>query len=158
MKKKLFAWAILILIIGSAVSYGILQYSYSNGQRTGKLVKLSKKGFFPKTYEGTLDLGSGDQLTWQFSVHDEKLGEQLTNLSGRMVTLEYRELLWKIFYDTKYDVIGFKMADIPEAGGTKLLCRFVQVLRQDKNIVEQIRPLILKHDPDLLTEIRNCQR
>lgn len=158
MKKKFIGWSILILILGGAISYGILQYSYSNGQRTGKLVKLSKKGFFPKTYEGTLDLGSGDKLTWDFSVHNEKLGEEIINLSGRMVTLEYRELLWKIFYDTKYDVISYRLVEDPKGDSLKMLCRFVDVLRNNKEIVEMIRPLILKYDPDLLSDIRNCQK
>ena len=158
MKKKIFGWLILILLIICGISYGILQYSYSQGQRTGKLVKLSKKGFLPKTYEGTLDLGSGDALTWDFSVHDEKLGEQILELSGKTLTLEYRELLWKIFYDTKYDIIGFKQVSDSNENSVKLLCRFVEVLRQDKNIVEQIRPLLLKYDSELLEKIRKCQK
>jgi hypothetical protein len=156
MKKKILAWLTLIVLILCGISYGILQYSYSTGQRAGKLVKLSKKGFLPKTYEGTLDLGSGDALTWQFSVHDEKLGEKLTSLSGQMVTLEYRELLWKIFYDTKYDITGYKIVEDPR-DSNKSLCRLVQVLRQDKNVVELIRPLIQKYDLPLLNIIRNCQ-
>ncbi|MBT7609625.1 MAG: hypothetical protein HN576_07705 [Bacteriovoracaceae bacterium] len=156
MKKKIFAWTILIILIICGVAGATLQYSYSTGQRSGKLVKLSKKGFLPKTYEGTLDLGSGDSLTWQFSVHDEKLGEKLTNLSGQNVTLEYRELLWKIFYDTKYDITGYKI--IEDSGqSNKSLCRLVQVLRQDKSIVEQIRPMIQQFDPSLLSSIRKCQ-
>jgi hypothetical protein len=156
MKKKILGWTLLIILIICAVSFGILQYSYSTGQRSGKLVKLSKKGFLPKTYEGTLDLGSGDALTWQFSVHDEKLGERLTSLSGQNVTLEYRELLWKIFYDTKYDITGYKVIeDLSQSNQS--LCRLVQVLRQDKTIVEQIRPMIQQYDPGLLTTIRRCQ-
>ena len=156
MKKKVYARCFLIILLFCGISYGILQYSYSTGQRSGKLVKLSKKGLLPKTYEGTLDLGSGDALTWQFSVHDEKLGEKLTSLSGQNITLEYRELLWKIFYETKYDITGYKIVDDPR-NSNKALCRLIIVLRQDKNVVEQIRPMIEQYDPDLLNIIRRCQ-
>jgi hypothetical protein len=156
MKKKIIGWSVLFILLFCGISYGILQYSYSTGQRSGKLVKISKKGFLPKTYEGTLDLGSGDALTWQFSVHDESLGEQLTSLSGQNVTLEYRELLWRIFYETKYDITGYKVMD-DRRDSNKSLCRLVHVLRQDRNIVEQIRPMIQNFAPDLLNKIRNCQ-
>ncbi len=156
MKKKILGWLLFFILISTAISYGVLQYSYSNGQRTGRLVKLSKKGFFPKTYEGTLDLGSGDRLTWDFSIHDEKLGKQIIGHSGKMITLEYRELLWKILYETKYDVTGFKLID-QGTSSTEFLCRFVQVLRQNKKLVEAIRPMILRYDFELLPHIQKCQ-
>lgn len=157
MKKKIIGFLVLLCLIAVGASYLILSYSYSEGNRAGKLVKLSKKGFLPKTWEGTLDLGSGDRLTWDFSVHDDELGEKLMNQTGKMVNLEYRELLWSLFYKTKYDVTTWTLNE-KSANDINLLCRFVAVLRKDKAIVEQIRPMIEKFDLGLLTKIRECQK
>lgn len=157
MKKKIIGYLILLCLVGVGVSYLILSYSYSEGNRVGKLVKLSRKGFLPKTWEGTLDLGSGDRLTWDFSVHNDELGEKLKEQSGKMVNLEYRELLWKLFYRTKYDITSWSLND-RNKNDSNLLCRFVAVLRKDKAIVEQIRPMIEKYDLGLLTNIRECQK
>jgi len=156
MKTKLIGILILIGLILAGASYVILNYSYSAGNRVGKLVKLSKKGFLPKTWEGTLDLGSGDRLTWDFSVHDDELGEKLQKHSGKMVNLEYRELLWRLFYETKYDVTSWELTDAKE-NDMAMLCRFVDVLRKDKKIVEIIRPMIQQYDSSLLEKIRECQ-
>lgn len=156
MKKKMTISLIVISLLTIGVGYFIANYSYSSGHRAGKLVKLSKKGFFPKTYEGTLDLGSGDQLTWNFSVHNDELGHELSKHSGKMVRLEYRELLWRIFDRTKYDIVDWEIIR-PEEEMT-LLCRLVNVMRKDKNIVNLTRPLIEKYDQDLMVDIRECQR
>ena len=102
MKNKIILASILLLAILGAGTFGVLTHSYSNGVRTGKLVKLSKRGMLLKTYEGTLDLGSGDKLTWDFSIHDDKLGAELLKHTGQIVQLEYREILFKLFY-----LIGF---------------------------------------------------
>lgn len=157
MKAKIIGSLVVLCLIAVGASYLILNYSYSDGNRVGKLVKLSKKGFLPKTWEGTLDLGSGDKLTWDFSVHDDALGEKLQKHSGKMVNLEYRELLWRIFYDTKYDVISWELNDKGE-NDRALLCRFVDVLRKNKKIVEMIRPMVQEYDYSLLDKIRECQK
>lgn len=156
MKKKIIGWLILLSLVTTGVCYLILNYSYSQGNREGKLVKISRKGFFPKTWEGTLDLGSGDRLTWDFSIHNDELAERLQKSSGKMVNLEYRELLFKVFYATTYDVTSFKLSEKSE-NDKDLLCRFVAVLRKNKGIVEMIRPMIVEHDRSLLEDIRECQ-
>lgn len=156
MKKKIIGYLVLLSLITTGVCYLILSYSYSQGNRAGKLVKLSRKGFYPKTWEGTLDLGSGDRLTWDFSIHDDDLAEKLQKLSGKKVNLEYRELLFKVIYETTFDVTSFRLTE-PKEQDKALLCRFVSVLRKNKGIVEMIRPMILEHDNKLLEEIRGCQ-
>lgn len=156
MKKKLIISVVLIGLLTGGIGYLLLSYSYSQGHRVGKLVKLSKKGFLPKTYEGILDLGSGDQLTWNFSIHNDELGKELSKESGKMVRLEYRELLWKVFYQSKYDVVSWKVIR-PEEEMT-LLCRLVNIMRKNSNIVDLTRPLIEEFDQDLMINIRECQR
>jgi hypothetical protein len=158
MKKKIIFYLILFLLVITGIGFLILQYSYSDGQRAGKLVKLSRKGFLPKTYEGTLDLGSGDKLTWDFSIHNNDLGDELSRASGQMVVLEYRELLWPVLYKTKYDVVGWRLQESKNKISNADLCRLVNVLRKSKVMVEQVRPMILKYDADLLGMMRDCQK
>ncbi len=155
MKRKLFSIFTIIIILLSLIGYGVLEYTFSRGMRSGKLVKVSKKGLLLKTYEGTLDLGSGDQLTWNFSAHDDKLGEQLVSQIGKQVSLEYRELLFKLFYETKYDVVSWKL----EGASVDLdyLCRLVNYLRENSSIVNYIREKIEVDDKVLLKRIRECQ-
>lgn len=156
MKKNIILSLVVLGLLTTGLGYLFLTYTYSSGHRVGKLVKLSKKGFVPKTWEGTMDLGSGDQLTWQFSVHKDDIGDELSKHSGKMVRLEYRELLWKVFYETKYDVIAWKIIR-PEEEMT-LLCRLVNIMRKNSAIVEMTRPLIEEFDQDLMINIRECQR
>ena len=128
--------------------------------RSGKLVKLSKKGILYPTYEGILDLGSGDKLTWEFSVHDKKLGEELTKHSGSMVKLEYDELFFKVLFETKYNVISYELVQ-PKGLATsidKRFCRLVNVMRRSLPVVNTIRENIMKFDKDLLNEVRKCQK
>ncbi len=156
MKRKLFGAFLMLTLLLGAISYGVLQYTFSRGMRSGKLVKVSKKGVIFKTYEGTLDLGSGDMLTWQFSVHDDKLGEQLVAQTGKMVSLEYRELLFKLFYETKYDVEGWKLEG--KSVDLDYLCRLVTFIRKNSSVVSFLRPMIEREDRELLERIRECQK
>ncbi|OUR97126.1 hypothetical protein A9Q84_12415 [Halobacteriovorax marinus] len=155
MKKKIILILTLILFILAGATYGLLNYNYSNGIRSGRLVKLSKKGALVKTYEGTLDEGSGDQLTWNFSIHDTELGEELVKHTGQKVNLEYRELLYKVFYKTKYDVTSWKLLKTP---GSVNFCRLVNIMRKSRFVVEKVKQLINQYDSALLQEARNCQK
>ena len=158
MKLKLITIFLILLVLTGAAGYVIVTYPYSSGARTGRLVKLSKKGIILPTYEGILDLGSGDKLTWEFSIHDKKLGEELTKLSGQKVRLDYDELFFKLIFDTKYNVV--KYAVVQEAQAfveDKRFCRLVNVMRHSQNVVEEIRNKINEIDPELLIEVRSCQ-
>ena len=155
MKKKISLSLFVLVILAALISWAVLSYNYSNGVRAGRLVKLSKKGMLIKTYEGTLDLGSGDLLTWDFSVHDNKVGDALVKHSGKEVRLHYDELLWKVFYGTKYNVTKFGVKE--DGGGLDLLCRMVNVLRLNKEVVDKSRSLIMESDPELLNFVRKCQ-
>ena len=81
--------------------------NYSEGTRSGVLSKLSKKGFILKTWEGTLLLGSGDRVRWDFSVRDKNLAEKLQDLQGSRVKVEYEEDFIEYYYNTKYNIINF---------------------------------------------------
>lgn len=158
MKFKLFAILFFLLSFSIGASYLIFTYPYSSGARSGKLVKLSKKGIIYPTYEGILDLGSGDKLTWEFSIHDKKIGDELAKFSGRHVKLNYDELFYKLLFDTKYNITSFELEKTIEMQTQDpRFCRLVNVLRRSLTVVNEIKENINKYDPNLLEEIRSCQ-
>ena len=155
MKKKIILVITIIVVILGAATYGLLNYSYSKGIRSGRLVKLSKRGAVIKTYEGTLDLGSGDQLTWDFSVHDSEIGEELVKKTGQIINLEYQELLYKVIYASKYNVVSWQLVKSP---GIENFCRLVRIMKKSRIVVDKVKSLIERFDPSLLKEAKNCQK
>lgn len=118
MKKFL---AILVLLIVGVVCFFVFA-NFSEGVRSGVLMKLSKRGIIFKTHEGQLNIGGFDQTSdvgvsnvWEFSVRDENVLQELNNAmdNSKRVKLFYKEkyitLPW--WGDTKYFVY-----DVDELG------------------------------------------
>jgi hypothetical protein len=155
MKLKISLFIIISILALAGISYGLVTIPYSQGVRSGTLVKLSKKGVLYSTYEGTLDLGSGDQLTWNFSIHNKDIGEKLVSLSGKKVKLNYDELFFKLFYETKYNVKDFSLIRNDEYGDS--ICELVNVLRKFPRIVEVVGKELKDGHPEILRKVRACQ-
>jgi hypothetical protein len=71
-----------------------LSYSYSTGERSGFLQKLSKRGWLCKTWEGELQLsaipGSMPEK-FLFSVRSDSLAAELNKLNGQRVVVTYAQ-------------------------------------------------------------------
>lgn len=86
----------------------------SDGVRDAKLLKLSSKGLFVKSWEGALNIMSlgehGAMSPWEFTVRDEQLARELQTHVGCEVKLEYAEFLTAnpMKYDSSYNVVGFE--------------------------------------------------
>ena len=107
------AWIALILGIVSAIGYYFARtYTVSEGNRTGLLFKISKKGIVFKTYEGQLHLGGSIQMSpqsvWDFSAKDASIYQKLQQFEGKNVSLHYNELVNPFIWqgETKYIVDG----------------------------------------------------
>ncbi|WP_178989260.1 6-phosphogluconate dehydrogenase [Winogradskyella schleiferi] len=102
---KIFIGAILILVAYLCFAYFV---TYSEGVRSGDLVKFSKKGVIFKTWEGKLSQGVSEELQFDFSVEkgDQTVINELQNLQGTFVKLTYIERYQTFFWlgDTKYYV------------------------------------------------------
>lgn len=110
--RKLFLFLILILILAGVGTYFVFNYTYSDGNRAGSLMKFSKKGFVFKTYEGELNLGGVNPMPgntianniWIFSVREDSVAEKLMKMEGKIIRLHYKEkvkaLPWQS--ETKY--------------------------------------------------------
>lgn len=107
--KKFFLILLTVVILGFAGFYAFAYYvTFSDGDRTGKLVKFSRKGVVFKTWEGQISYGVSDENAFYFSVLDnqEKTIADLRALQGQTVKLSYVERFrtFKWWGDTKYFV------------------------------------------------------
>ncbi len=120
--RKFVLFAIVILLLYTGIVYLLAAvFVYSKGDRIGYIYKFSHKGYIFKTNEGVLKTGfvnigntSTPNEEWQFSVVDDSVANQITNLDQRIaVKLYYREYYTKLFFrgDTKYFV--YKMDKMP---------------------------------------------
>lgn len=116
--KKILGIVIGIVIL-SAVGYFTFLYNatYSEGVRSGELIKFSNKGMVFKTYEGELSQGISGAQIFSFSVLDseEKVISDLKEMEGHYVKLTYIER-YKTFPwwgDSKYFITKVTKEESP---------------------------------------------
>jgi hypothetical protein len=120
--KKFLIIFFLIIIVGLVGLVLVGNFTYSEGSRTGYLMKFSKKGFLFKTYEGELNLGGMNAQNntvlnniWEFSVKpaDKAIIDRLTNFEGAVIKLKYKEKLKNMPWqgDTPYFVYEIESID-----------------------------------------------
>ncbi len=123
MKKTLFKILFAILLL--AISYYTFIYyvSYSEGVRSGELIKFSRKGVAIKTWEGEISQGISGAQIFKFSVEDkqETVVQNLQKYQGRYVKLTYKERFDKLFWlgDTKYFIIKVEEENSPHFSGLR---------------------------------------
>lgn len=94
---KVTMWGLLIAGILSGIGYYVYRtFPKSESEQTGTLFKLAYDGYVFKTYEGQLHLiGSSmitTQSTWNFSVKNKEVYENMQKLVGKSVKVYYEEL------------------------------------------------------------------
>ena len=100
-----------LLLLALAWSWLTLHWSYSNGERAGYVQKLSKKGWFCKTWEGELALVTMPGAIpekFTFTVHDDHVAERINALAGKRVILNYEQHKFipsSCFGDTEYFIV-----------------------------------------------------
>lgn len=117
--KKYVFFTLLALILIAIIYVFICGISYSTGTRTGVVIKLSKKGYVFKTYEGELNLGGiseGDGTLmptriWKFSVqrNNTAVYDAITQSEGKHVRLYYKEVLKNFFWQSETPYLIEKM-------------------------------------------------
>lgn len=116
---KKFLVIIIGIVVVSAVCYFAFLYNatYSEGVRSGELIKFSHKGLISKTYEGELSQGISGAQIFHFSVMDnqEKVIADLKEMQGQYLKLtyveRYRTFPW--WGDTKYFITEVNKEDSP---------------------------------------------
>jgi hypothetical protein len=107
---------VVIAALAAAYFYAALTWSYSSGERAGWVQKVSNKGWLCKTWEGELALVSlpGSSVEkFLFTVRDDAVAQQITQVMGKRVTLHYEEkvgLPTSCFGETRHYVTGVSLA------------------------------------------------
>ena len=106
MKKVLYKTLAAIIVIAIAWFAFIYYVPYSEGTRSGELIKISNRGVFFKTWEGEISQGISGAQIFSFSIldKDKEIIEELKNYQGKYVKLDYVERYSSFVFwgDTKY--------------------------------------------------------
>lgn len=114
-KAKRWALGIGIPLLIIVLFFAVCNYTFSEGSRSGYLIKMSKKGFVFKTFEGQINMGGvktgeldaivSNQI-FEFSVlkKHQSVYADLERWQGKYVKIFYKEILWNMPWqgDTKY--------------------------------------------------------
>jgi heme-degrading monooxygenase HmoA len=174
-KVKVFVPIFLVtaLFIAKLVMW---DFAVSTGKRVGNLTKISKKGKIFKTWEGTIDEGSGDKLTSFFSVRDEKIAKELYGYEGRKVVIYYEEYLANWPWETKYNVTSWKKNEEDKvvngsggggAGGSitsdvldhlsqTLFCSMLGTLYKDKELYDKVKNHMKENNLYIYNQYEKC--
>lgn len=117
MKKTLFGILGVIVLLFIAWFAFIYFVPYSEGTRSGELIKFSKKGVISKTWEGEISQGISGAQIFQFTVLDnnQEAIEALQENEGNYVRLKYVERYATFFFwgDTKYFITEVQKSESP---------------------------------------------
>jgi hypothetical protein len=102
-------------IVGLALyAWAALSWSFSEGERTGYIQKLSKSGWVCKTWEGELamvTMPGAIPEKFLFSVRDDRVAERINKYAGKRVSLLYEQhkgVPTNCFGETEYFVVDVK--------------------------------------------------
>jgi hypothetical protein len=116
--KKVVSLVIFGIIAIGALYYAIIYFvPYSEGVRSGELIKISHKGVLVKTWEGEISQGISGAQIFSFSVldKDKVVIEKLKEYQGRYVKVDYTERFATFFWlgDTKYFITKVEAEQSP---------------------------------------------
>ena len=99
--KKILYILLLVVTFGLGAHFSFIYYvPYSEGVRSGELIKISRKGVMVKTWEGEISQGISGAQIFSFSVEDneEKVIKDLNSLQGSYVKVYYKERYKSVFW------------------------------------------------------------
>ncbi|MFN0180446.1 MAG: hypothetical protein ACKVZ0_16725 [Gemmatimonadales bacterium] len=108
-KMILLAVVVVPVLLFSLYTALVLNWSYSDGDRSGNLFKFSRKGWLCKTWEGELNITptAAAPTIWAFTVRDAAVAKQINEVLGSRVVLHYSEHVGvpsSCFGETRYFV------------------------------------------------------
>ena len=117
-KASAAVWIVGILLVPlvgfTLYTWTALNWSFSKGERTGYIQKLSKSGWVCKTWEGEMamvTMPGAIPEKFLFSVRDDKVAERINTFAGKRVSLVYEQhkgLPTSCFGETEYFVVDVK--------------------------------------------------
>lgn len=167
MKWKILIPVILITLL-VATKFVLWDFPISNGKRVGNLTKISKKGKFLPTWEGTIDEGSGDKLTSYFSVRDNVIAQELYNYEGKEVIVYYEEYFMGWPRDTNYNVTSWKPKDSKSLQAMSngddalsllsktMFCSLLGSLISNQDLYQQVKAHVKENNLYLFRQFNEC--
>ncbi|WP_124980707.1 6-phosphogluconate dehydrogenase [Nonlabens xiamenensis] len=116
--KKILGIILTVIVLMMVSWYAFLYFAnYSDGYRSGELIKFSHKGFLVKTWEGEISQGISGAQIFSFSVMDkeDEVIKKLQEYQGEYVKLKYEEKFGTFFFwgDTKYFITEVSLEQSP---------------------------------------------
>ncbi|MBI2730398.1 MAG: 6-phosphogluconate dehydrogenase [Sphingobacteriales bacterium] len=112
-KRILWSIILILLLTGIFLGYWFYYNPYSEGERKGTLIKISRKGNVFKTFEGEMWLSCRQTVNAEkflFSIGTEVVADSLIKLQDECVQLKYKEyrlsLPWR--GDSHYVITGYE--------------------------------------------------
>ena len=117
-KASVVVWIVGILLVPlvgfTLYTWTALNWSFSKGERTGYIQKLSKSGWVCKTWEGEMamvTMPGAIPEKFLFSVRDDKVAERINTFAGKRVALVYEQhkgIPTSCFGETEYFIVDIK--------------------------------------------------
>jgi hypothetical protein len=117
-KSSALIWiAGIVLVAAAAVilyTWLTLTWSFSSGERTGYIQKLSKSGWVCKTWEGEMAMVTMPGAIpdkFLFSVRDDNVAKRINTFAGKRVSLVYEQhkgIPTSCFGETEYFIVDIK--------------------------------------------------
>jgi len=107
----------VLLVGGAGYTWLMLHWSYSTGERSGYVQKLSRKGYVCKTWEGEMAMVSMPGTLsekFPFTVPDKAVADKVNASVGKRVALQYEQHKWlpsSCFGDTEYFVTDVRVTE-----------------------------------------------
>ena len=116
--KKIISLLLLGFMLIGGIYYAFIYFvSFSEGVRSGELIKLTHKGVIAKTWEGEISQGISGAQIFAFSVldKDKDVIEKLKEYQGQYVKVNYTERYATFFWlgDTKYFITAVEAEKSP---------------------------------------------
>lgn len=112
MRKFLILFVIAVIIGLALYVTAVYHVTFSEGFRSGELVKVSKKGILFKTWEGEISQGVSEAQRFSFSIEkdQERIIGLMKEYQGKFVRLTYKERFASFPWlgDTLYFIIDIE--------------------------------------------------
>ncbi len=117
-KSRIILWIAAIVLVPVVVfilyTWITLTWSFSRGERTGYIQKLSKSGWICKTWEGEMamvTMPGAIPEKFLFSVRDDNVAKRINAFAGKRVALVYEQhkgIPTSCFGETEYFIVDIK--------------------------------------------------
>jgi hypothetical protein len=170
MSKGKFIFVAVLVGLLIITKWVLFDYNLSEGRVIGNLTNISEKKVMAvlKSWEGSVDEGSGDKLTTYFSIKDKKLAKELYDYEGKVVILYYEEHLATFPSQSKMIVTSWEPKDKPNEKADELsalnivsktlFCSFLGSIRRDADLYERVKAFVKADNLYLFNQFKKCNQ